>query len=92
MNGPKTTSALSPFDSQLRTLVGAARMSQKGQVRTHAPQNAIENAWISAPARAVPPANPHFSRSGKPLGSVGSGPPSRMGGLRSGRASAANGP
>jgi hypothetical protein len=38
MNGPKTTSALSPFDSQLRTLVGAARMSQKGQVRTHAPQ------------------------------------------------------
>jgi hypothetical protein len=27
MNGPKTTSALSPFDSQLRTLVGAARRS-----------------------------------------------------------------
>jgi hypothetical protein len=27
MNGPKVTSALSPFDSQLRTLVGAARRS-----------------------------------------------------------------
>src|SRR6266566_621773 len=27
MNGPKATSALSPFDSQLRTLVGAARRS-----------------------------------------------------------------
>jgi len=27
MNGPKATSALSPLDSQLRTLVGAARRS-----------------------------------------------------------------
>ena len=27
MNGPKATSALSPFDSQLRTLVGAAHRS-----------------------------------------------------------------
>jgi len=27
MNGPKATSALSPFDSQLRTLFGAARRS-----------------------------------------------------------------
>jgi hypothetical protein len=27
MNGPKATSALSPFDSQLRTLIGAARRS-----------------------------------------------------------------
>jgi hypothetical protein len=27
MNGPKATSALSPFDSELRTLIGAARRS-----------------------------------------------------------------
>jgi hypothetical protein len=38
MNGPKATSALSPFDSQLRTLVGTARRSHSCQKRTHAPQ------------------------------------------------------
>src|SRR5437660_1321254 len=31
MNGPKATSALSPFDSQLRTLVGAAHRSHSCQ-------------------------------------------------------------
>jgi hypothetical protein len=34
MNGPKGTSALSPFDSQLRTLVGAARRSHSCHLRT----------------------------------------------------------
>jgi hypothetical protein len=34
MNGPKATSALSPFDSQLRTLVGAARGSHSCQIQT----------------------------------------------------------
>jgi hypothetical protein len=34
MNGPKATSALSPFDSQLRTLVGAARKSHSCQYAT----------------------------------------------------------
>src|SRR4029450_10489195 len=38
MNGPKATSVLSPFDSQLRTLIGAARRSHSCQNRTHAPQ------------------------------------------------------
>jgi hypothetical protein len=38
MNGPKATSALSPFDSQLRTLVGAARRPHSCQFLTHAPQ------------------------------------------------------
>jgi hypothetical protein len=33
MNGPKATSVLSPFDSQLRTLVGAARRSHSCQKR-----------------------------------------------------------
>ena len=37
MNGQKATSALSPFDSQLRTLVGAARRSHSCHERTHAP-------------------------------------------------------
>src|SRR5258708_4245777 len=32
MNGPKATFALSPFDSQLRTLVGAARRSHSCRV------------------------------------------------------------
>ncbi len=31
MNGPKGTSALSPFNSQLRTLIGAARRSHSCQ-------------------------------------------------------------
>jgi hypothetical protein len=38
MNGPKATSALSPFDSQLRTLVGAAHRSHSCQEPTYAPQ------------------------------------------------------
>jgi hypothetical protein len=38
MNGPKAMSALSPFDSQLRTLVGATRRSHSCLNRTHAPQ------------------------------------------------------
>jgi hypothetical protein len=29
MNGPKATSALSPFDSQLRTLVGAVGTAER---------------------------------------------------------------
>jgi hypothetical protein len=42
MNGTKATCALSPFDSQLRTLVGAARKSHScPQKRTHAPQQTI---------------------------------------------------
>ena len=36
MNGPKVTSALSPFDSQLRTLVGAARRSHSCHKRSSA--------------------------------------------------------
>jgi hypothetical protein len=38
MNVPKATSALSPFDSQLRTLVGATRRSHSCQLLTHALQ------------------------------------------------------
>jgi hypothetical protein len=40
MNGPKATSGLimSPFDSQLRTLVGAARRSHSCQEATYAVQ------------------------------------------------------
>jgi hypothetical protein len=37
MNGPKATSALSPFDSQLRTLIGAARRSHSCQEETSGP-------------------------------------------------------
>ena len=37
MNGPKATSALSPFDSQLRTLVGAARRSHSCHERKSLP-------------------------------------------------------
>jgi hypothetical protein len=39
MNGPKATSALSPFDSQLRTLVGEAHRSHSCQNQTHAPRH-----------------------------------------------------
>jgi hypothetical protein len=35
---PKATSALSPFNSQLRTLIGAARRSHSCHKPTHAPQ------------------------------------------------------
>src|SRR6266446_8254561 len=38
MNGPKATSALSPFDSQLRTLIGAARRSHSCHKPTYAVQ------------------------------------------------------
>jgi hypothetical protein len=38
MNGPKVMSALSPFDSQLRTLIGAAHRSHSCQKETHATQ------------------------------------------------------
>jgi hypothetical protein len=51
MNGPKATCALSPFDSQLRTLVGAARRSHScPQKRTHAPQQTFQKA-----TRAIDP-------------------------------------
>jgi hypothetical protein len=38
MNGPKARSPLSPFDSQLRKLIGAARRSHSCQSRPKAPQ------------------------------------------------------
>jgi hypothetical protein len=38
MNGPKAMSALSPFDSQLRTLVGAA----VGRIRAHKQTHALQ--------------------------------------------------
>src|SRR6266481_5015837 len=41
MNGPKATSALSPFDSQLRTLVGAAHRSHSCQQETLGPMGAV---------------------------------------------------
>jgi pimeloyl-ACP methyl ester carboxylesterase len=44
MNGPKATSALSPFDSQLRTLVGAARRSHSCQDPTCADCSKISSA------------------------------------------------
>jgi hypothetical protein len=50
MNGPKATSALSPFDSQLRTLVGAARRSHSCQTRTSA---ALHSITSSARASSV---------------------------------------
>jgi hypothetical protein len=42
MNGPMATSALSPFLSQLRTLVGAARRSHLCQEATYAPQRTAQ--------------------------------------------------
>jgi hypothetical protein len=59
MNGSKATSALSPFDSQLRTLVGAARGSHSCHKLTHARSNQrplqtcvfaarIISAWIAS--------------------------------------------
>jgi hypothetical protein len=38
MNGPRAITALSPFDSQLRTFVGSAGRSHSCDLRTHAPQ------------------------------------------------------
>jgi hypothetical protein len=45
MNGPKVTSALSPFDSQLRTLIGAARRSHSCPLRTRGKRARFSLPW-----------------------------------------------
>src|SRR6266404_596737 len=49
MNGPKATSALSPFDSQLRTLIGAACRSHSCHDRTHRTQSPLPSVSLTAP-------------------------------------------
>jgi hypothetical protein len=64
MNGPRATSALSPFDSQLRILVGAAHRSHSCQNRTFGPQ--LETALLRASARTKLAGRRHRNR--RPLG------------------------
>src|SRR5262249_42023357 len=56
MNGPKATSALSPFDSQLRTLVSAARRSYSCQELTYVVQqtNCVAPSITAAPNSGGP--------------------------------------
>jgi hypothetical protein len=53
MNGPKATSALSPFDSQLRTLVGEARRSHSCQERTLAGSYSITSSAATSPVQTL---------------------------------------